>query len=170
MGTSASTPNDEWIELYNNTTSTIDLTGWTLVSTTDGSPNIALDGTISSGGFYLLERSDDDTVSNILADRIYTGALSQTEGKPGEKLELRDANGNLIDMIDCSTGWFAGTTTEYVSMERRIPEDIGNKSDNWVNCGCWFKGQGEPIGLDANGNPIKGTPKFDNSYWGLGAG
>ena len=38
MGTEAAA-RDEWIELYNNTTSTIDITGWHLIAA-DGSPDI----------------------------------------------------------------------------------------------------------------------------------
>ena len=57
--------------------SDIDLTGWT-INAVDGTPSIALSGTITAGGYYLLERTDDTTISDITADLIYTGALSNT--------------------------------------------------------------------------------------------
>ena len=56
---------DEWIELKNNTSAPITLTGWTLTNT--GSVYVALDGIIPAGGFFLLERSGDDTVSFVAA-------------------------------------------------------------------------------------------------------
>jgi len=75
-GTAAGTT-DEWIELYNNTDRDIDRTGWRLVSD-DGSPNITLSGTIPAHGFFLLERSDDRTISDVPTDQIYQGALKTT--------------------------------------------------------------------------------------------
>lgn len=67
-GTAASTA-DEWIELHNPTTQTISLAGWTLQGTTI---NIALSGDIPAEGFFLLERTDDTTISDMPADQIYT--------------------------------------------------------------------------------------------------
>jgi len=84
MGTAASTY-DEWIELKNNTDQDIDLNGWTLAAA-DGTPSILLTGTIPAHGYYLLERTDDTTVSNIPADQTYTGGLEDG----GEALTLRN--------------------------------------------------------------------------------
>lgn len=159
MGTSATNSSDEWIELYNNTTSTVDLLGWTLswshnttthsviFSTTTGST------IISANGFYLLERTDSD-VTNLSEDQIYTGGLVNT----GEKLELRDTNNVLIDMVDCSSGWFAGTTTPaYISMER-ISATSTATSTNWASNNLITRN-----GLDAEGDKINGTPRAQNS-------
>jgi hypothetical protein len=88
IGTTASHA-DEWIELYNNTGGDIDLTGWTLQAA-DGTPSIALVGTIPAGGHFLLERTDDDSEPLVTADQIYTGALSNE----GEDLVLSDGGGH----------------------------------------------------------------------------
>ncbi|HEC21057.1 MAG TPA: hypothetical protein ENI70_00910, partial [Candidatus Peregrinibacteria bacterium] len=50
MGTSAST-DDEWLELKNNTEQEVDLTGWELRAQ-DGTPSIALVGSVSANGFF----------------------------------------------------------------------------------------------------------------------
>ncbi len=93
-GTSGTYFSDEWIELYNNTNSTINLSGWTLVSD-DGDPNITLTGnSIPAYGYYLLESGDDSTIFNITADQIYSGSLGNTAG---EILTLRDDLTNIID-------------------------------------------------------------------------
>ncbi|RMD61268.1 lamin tail domain-containing protein, partial [Candidatus Parcubacteria bacterium] len=96
---------DEWIELYNPGSMDIDLTGWRLVAD-DGSPDIALNGIIPAGGFFLLERTDDSTISDIPADQIYTGALSNS----GETLSLYAPDSTLIDTANGDGGaWPAGT-------------------------------------------------------------
>ncbi len=95
--------NDEWIELYNNSQNPINLEGWKII-TSDGTPEIKLSGTIPANGFYLLERTDDNTVPNIPADQIYKGGL----GNSGEDLKLYDNSGILVDEVNCSSGWFAG--------------------------------------------------------------
>jgi len=127
MGTLTSA-NDEWIELYDNTSSPIDLSGWTLKAE-DDSPSIALKGTIPALGYFLLERTDDETVAEVKADQIYTGALENT----GEKLELRDNNNFLVDIIDCSSGWFGGDNATKQTMERKNLKTNGSIAENWQN-------------------------------------
>lgn len=102
MGTETSA-NDEWIELKNTSTSTVDISAWVLESQ-DGSPKINLSGSISAGGFFLLERTDDFSVLNIRADQIYSGALSNS----GEILLLKDGSGREIDKVDGRDNWALG--------------------------------------------------------------
>ena len=85
MGTSISA-NDEWIELKNTGPETVSINGWALVAS-DGVPSITLTGSTTSGGFFLLERTNDSSVPNIPADLLYTGALSNS----GEYLTLKDS-------------------------------------------------------------------------------
>ncbi len=160
MGTATSS-NDEWLELHNTTDQTIDLTGWTLKSLTGASPDpqITLSGAIGPFGFYLLERTDDITISDILADKIYTGALSDT----GEMLELRNSSGTLQDKIYGDFGWYAGNKDTRSSMERINPRISGNNSANWnANNGVVKNGK------DAAGNSINGTPRAKNSGYVAG--
>ncbi len=159
MGTSSSLTADEWIELYNTTNQAINLTGWKLEAA-DGTPNITLSGTIPANGFFLLERTDDTTVSDITADQIYTGAL---ENDPdAETLFLKDPSGNVIDTANGDGGgWPAGDNTTKSTMERINP--LAPDSDtNWcTNDGIIRNGR------DANKNPINGTPKAQNSCFVL---
>ena len=160
MGTIAST-SDEWIELYNPGTVAIDLTGWVLRAD-DESPFItwnALDLTnvfIQPGQYYLLERTDDTTVTSFTANKIYSNAL---DDNPGDVLKLFDAQGRLIDTANSNGGdWPAGvtTTTFRRSMERTTPiiQD-GNAS--------WATFAGTDSGArDANNGVINGTPGLKN--------
>ncbi|MBL7142220.1 MAG: lamin tail domain-containing protein [Candidatus Pacebacteria bacterium] len=153
MGTNSSA-NDEWIELYNNTTSTIDITGWRLVSS-DGSPDITFStSSIPANDYYLIERTDDNTISNISADLIYVGDL----GDGGERLELWDSFGNLIDLVDCSSDWFSGNSDTKRTMERINSNEYGSDSANWGNNNLV-----KYNGHDADNNFINGTPGTENS-------
>jgi hypothetical protein len=117
---------DEWLELYNGTNSQINLTGWKLTSQ-DGSIKINLAGIIGADGFYLLERTDDDSVPGITADQIYKGTLSNK----GENLQLYDNQGNLMDSVNCASGWFGGDNQTKQTMERKNFLLAGNDASNW---------------------------------------
>jgi len=144
-GTAASA-NDEWIELLNTTAAPFNLAGWTL---SDGGDINLTFGTlvIEAQGFLLLERTDDNSVSDIPADLIYTGGLSNS----GEILTLRDAAGNVIDTVNGSGGWPAGDSGLYASMER--------SPDN-----AWHGNYGHVVnGRDADGTALRATPRQPNS-------
>ncbi len=124
MGTSVST-NDEWIELKNTTSEEIDLTGWHLLW---GSVDIALTGLISGDGYYLLERTDDDSVPGVVADQLYVGSLSNT----GADMVLVNELETVIDSA-VFTVWPAGDNTTKQTMERVCPVDDGNLDSSWQN-------------------------------------
>lgn len=152
MGTNASTT-DEWIELYNNSASTIDLSGWRLTAF-DGTPSIDLTGIIGVHDFFLLERTSDNTISDIIANMIYTGVL----GNKGEHLQLFNDKTIIVDEINCSSGWFAGDNSLKLSMERINPLLSGSKSENWGN-----NNQLLTAGHDSKDSLIMGTPLESNS-------
>lgn len=111
MGTETSY-NDEWIELKNLGEETVSLKGWVLKAE-DGSPEINLEGEIT--GFYLLERTDDETVPGITANLIYTGSLKNT----GETLKLYDFSKNIVDqVVSLEESWPAGDNNTKQTMER----------------------------------------------------
>lgn len=162
-GTQAS-PNDEWIELYNVTDQPIDLAGWTL--RIDGSVihlSEVADATlevrrsiIEPGGFVLLERTDDTVVSDIEADLVYKGLLSNG----GEDLFLSNANGEIVDQVlFAETGWPAGLAADdllpYATMERLHPPVAGAE---WATNAPMSVANG----LDADGSPLLGTPRATN--------
>jgi hypothetical protein len=145
-GTLAS-PNDEWIELWNPGAADADLAGWML--TDGGDIHIPLSGTISAGGYFLLERTDDTSVADITADRIYTGALSNS----GESLFLIDSAGRTVDLANGGGGpWPGGSQAMAAAMERTgaVPD-----TDS-----AWCSNDGvHHSGTDAAGYPIRGTPR-----------
>lgn len=138
MGTVTSS-NDEWIELYNPTDNDINIDGWTL--TWDGG-NINLSGQINAKEYFLLERTDDDSVPEVAADQIYTGRLSNA----GENLILKNSQSKIIDSAQFSSGWPAGDNEKKLTMERKCELGAGNNANSWQNS-------------SAEG----GTPKAENS-------
>ncbi|WP_227551664.1 phospholipase D-like domain-containing protein [Metabacillus sediminilitoris] len=149
MGTSIDY-NDEWIELYNNSGSPVVLDGWKL-NTADGTPSITLSGTIPAYGYYLLERTDDQAVSGIAADLIYSGALSNT----GEQLKLIDLAGSVIDEVDT---WYAGDNTAKATMERIDPNVGGISSSNWATANqSYANGLGTPKAFNSTGTDGSGS-------------
>jgi hypothetical protein len=144
-GTHASS-SDEWIELHNPGLERVDLDGWVL--TDEGDLRLTLSGSIEAGGFYLLERSDDRTVSDLAADVIYSGTLSND----GESLVLLDPSGSVIDQANASGHrWRHGDADRHASMERRGLTSWGTFTGYFGN------------GHDANGGTIRGTPRSVNS-------
>jgi hypothetical protein len=152
MGTLASAE-DEWIELYNTRSTSINITGWTITAT--GSTfSITLAGTIPANGYFLIERSDNNTVSDIAADQIFTtGSLTDT----GMALNLRTASNEPIDSANGNGGvWPDGNPTTKCSMERR-GSTIADSDTAWITNAGTLKN-----GKDADGNDICGTPKNIN--------
>lgn len=91
---------DEWIELFNNGTEAISLSGWKL-SASDNDPSVVLSGSITAGGYYILERTDDMSAPDVLADLIYSGNIGNT----GEVFTLYDAAQTVVDTVDGGTDW-----------------------------------------------------------------
>ncbi len=151
-GTTSSLTDDEWIELYNPGSTAINITGWTLRAA-DGTPNITLNGTIPAGGYFLLERDNDSTVSDILADQVFTGDISNS----GEAFTLRDGANNTIDTANGNGGaWPKGSSSTYGTMER-----IGTSAES---DSAWLTNTGiKRNGKNANNGDILGTPKSSNS-------
>ncbi|MCX6760771.1 MAG: lamin tail domain-containing protein [Candidatus Nealsonbacteria bacterium] len=154
MGTEKSS-SDEWIELYNNSDSPVSVDNWTLKSLT-GTLKINLKGIIPSKGFYLLERSDDDTIPSVKADLIYTGALKNT----GEIIELCNNLVNSVDSVDCSNGWPAGDNETKQTMERialgsdwQTSKDVGGTPKSQNSAGAAAKAGLAP----AKETPVKTT-------------
>jgi hypothetical protein len=160
-GTAANSSH-EWIELYNPGALPIDLTDWKLV-TDDTNLDIAISGCPSScvipaTGFFLLERWQDSAVSDITADLVYLEPNFLNDA--GAVLRLLAPDSTQIDTanLGSSSGWYAGSSVNFASMER-----VGVVPDG---AGAWSSNNGITMnGMDASGAPIHGTPKRINSVW-----
>ncbi len=136
---------DEWIELKNIGDTDISLKGWQLLDKA-GDIKIVFPGStaIPAHGFYLLERTDDESVPGVAANLVYIGGLNNSE----ETLRLFDNECALVDeVIDVGENWsnIGGSgAPDYRTAER-------------TNLASWHTYHGEGI------IGIKGTPKAENS-------
>ncbi len=139
-GTAESSSN-EWIELKNISGGELDISNWQLLDEAEQIKVTFPSGTkVASGGFVLLERTDDNSVPGVAADIIYTGALSNSN----EGLRLFDPSCQLIDEVSADSSWPAGDSSTRRTMERSA--DL-----TWHT----YNGSGE--------SGIFGTPKKENS-------
>lgn len=156
MGTQANS-SDEWVELFNTTDNEIDLSDWKLYEAGGQTLIIALKNKISPNGYYLIERSDDNSISDINAD-VFGSFGGSGLNNSGEYLVLKDNNGDTVDEVNFSSKWPAGSASpNYKSMERINAAISGSDADNWKTF------SGTPFAFDANYNPIMGTPKQNNN-------
>jgi len=163
-------PNDEWIELKNNTTYTLDATKFRIENTRN--EKVFLTGTVSPDAYYLMEHGDDDVITDIPADIVYQDfSLNNvydyifiTVG--GNMIEITPRSHevgcfNELDnpSADHSTGWCAGNIPDAASMERKSLILRAEGSDNWIsNGGVYVNGR------DRNGGEVFGTPKQPYIY------
>jgi len=161
-GTKAKKSSDEWLELYNNSDSQIDISNWQiLVSGEALNFTDLVSPIIPASGYLLLERTDNTSVADVEVDIIYTGGL----GNSGELLQLVNETGDIIDEVDCSGGWLAGDSEDYRTMKRVSSEQPGSLASNWESS-IGVAVQGQPWG----GGVIYGSPKYQNTgYWLLKA-
>jgi len=102
MGTTADGgSSNEWIELSNSSSGNIDLSGWVL--RIEGKKDILLSGSVSANGYYLIERTDDNTLPSVTADLVasFGTGLANT----GATLILLNKDGIEMDRVNGSDNW-----------------------------------------------------------------
>jgi predicted extracellular nuclease len=96
--------NGEWFEIYNPTTSGIDINGWTIADNDIDSHVIDNGGplTIPAGGYLVLGNNDNSSTNGgLTVDYVFSG-IALANG--GDELVLRDGALNEIDRVEWDDG------------------------------------------------------------------
>ncbi len=143
-GTASDKTSHEWIELKNISTSSLNLGGWHLINKSGAlKVDFDEDDSIIAGGYFLLERTDDDAVLGITADKMFVNAIKNSD----ESLKLFDNDCLIADEFRTGDGkdWLAGNSAP----DYRTAERAGDLT--WRT----YSGSGT--------KGIFGTPKAENS-------
>jgi hypothetical protein len=117
----------EWIELYNVGDAAVGLDGWKVeLHREDLDFEVALYGAVAAGEYFLIGASD-----KISGVDVNYASLAGKFVNAGQRVVLRNANGNIADEIDTKDGWFAGDNDSKLTMERRFADRDASDAKNW---------------------------------------
>ncbi len=144
----------EYIELFNNSGAAVDISGW---SFTQGVTHTFDTGTSIGANAYLLVAGDAQAMMDsygVTATQWESGGLSNG----GEDIELVDASGSVIDLVDYDDGlpWPAGADGNGASLELCSPDKDNNNAANWFDAT-------NPTGTIFEGVEVLATPGAPNT-------
>jgi hypothetical protein len=135
-------PNEEWIEVFNNSASPMELTNWTIsdnLSTDVISPTV----TIPAGGCMVIAASSEDFYANYPAFAgaivfIADGRIGNGLGNTGDRLILKDGEGTVIDQMSYGTDTTAfdppcPDVAEGHSLERSPANVDTDTFEDWID-------------------------------------
>ena len=157
----------EWVELHNQMAVDVDISGWLLG---DGVFWVFEEGTIVPGGGYLVVAISP---AALAAETGYSGALGPFAGRlsnSGERLDLLDRNGRVMDSVRYETGgdWPVSPDGSGVSLAKVDEADASDRADNWASSGRVGGTPGrENFPSDDGGSPPDPGREGLVSWWSL---
>lgn len=120
----------EWLELHNLMSIDMDLSGWQL---SEGVQFTFPAGTRLRGGGYLVVASSPTRLMSALGIEGVIGPFTGRLSNGGEKLELRNQRGRLIDSVRYSDGppWPISPDGGGTSLSKRRPADASVSPQSW---------------------------------------
>ena len=124
---------EEWIELYNNTASSIDLENWKVLDDDAGHSPIILPAgySIDAGGFFTIQISDN---GNFPFTPDYDGSGNFSLNNGGDAVRLWNADGYLVDIVnyDDSDPWPTEPDGEGPTLSLIDPDDDNSLAGSWL--------------------------------------
>lgn len=122
-------PEAEYVELYNNSSIAIDVSGWTL---TYGNSQRELSAAVVQPGGYLIICNDDDVAAFWPYGNVaVVSSLSLTNS--GQTLVLREQHGRIVSAVAYSDTWYRDEFKAEGgwALEQIDPENPCGGSENW---------------------------------------
>ncbi|MBX3733978.1 MAG: lamin tail domain-containing protein [Verrucomicrobiae bacterium] len=120
----------EWVELHNLMAVDMDLSGWGLTS---GIRYTFPSGTILPGGGYLVVAGDPAALPAAAGATHVLGPFEGRLANEGERLELRNQNGRLMDEVryGIEGRWPVAPTGSGVTLAKRVPGLGSPEPESW---------------------------------------
>jgi len=121
----------EWVELYDQNSVDVDLSGWRIAG---GIDYLFPDHTVIHGGGYLVVAISPVTLMATTGQTNVLGPFSGRLSNNGEKLELRDLNNRLMDSVTYGVdgAWPEGADGSGVSLAKKNPNLSSKPAANWT--------------------------------------
>lgn len=122
----------QWVELHNPGGQPVAVGGWTLDK--GKVLTVPADTTIPAGGYLVFALDPAEFAQVYGGDVRVAGGMNRPLKRNGEKLDLRDASGKLIDTIRYGEAapWPVSADGHGASLERICPAAPGDSPDNWA--------------------------------------
>lgn len=123
-------PDVEYLEIYNRSDATIDLSNWTLLI--GDNERVFPESSIEAGGYRILCKNTNVSELAPYGDVIGFGSFSLTNG--GQSLTLLDPTGQQIYFVEYSDDWYRDPDKKNGgwSLEQINPNDFCSTDQNWI--------------------------------------
>lgn len=180
----------EWVELYNQLAVDVDVSNWVI---TNGIEYKFPEGTIISGGGYIVVAKSPQTIKTIMGLTNVYGPFEGRLANDGETIELRNNNQRLMDVVNYGVGgdWTVSPDGCGPSLSKLESDMASDEPESWQQSEQFGGTPGKPNFperkitvsttnvVNANSiwkyysGAIEGDWKninYDDSSWGVGAG
>lgn len=146
----------EYIELYNQTGSDVDVSGWIFTQGFDYT--FPMGTSITAGSYVVVSKNAAHFQSIFGFSPEFEWPMGDALTNSGEDLELRDANDNVIDYVDYknTSPWPTEPAGNGPSLVLCDPNSDNSLPENW-------QGSNTSTGIIVNGKEVKASPGAANS-------
>ena len=155
---------EEWIELYNNSNSVVDLSNWELGNGVEYT--FAADTTLAAGEYLVIANDNATLAAKYPNINIAAGEFSGKLSNSGELIQLVDATGNIADEVRYyDDGQFdARADGGGSSLELRDPNADNSNGQAWSVSDSGDDSQWQTVTYSGVTTPNDGTTQIWNEF------